>query len=811
VHELRFGWRRAWQQPGWSAVAVASLALGIAACTIVFTLLDRVVWRPLPIREPHRLVQLSSLDRMNRAGYLPLSALDVIDQADLFDGVCAFLTPQSTVEIGGEVRPLAALALSGRCFDVLGVRPAAGRLLGSSDDVRGAPNVAVLSYDMWQRQFSGAPDAIGRTFSIEGEPFTIVGVAERRFMGLQVGFPSLVMVPLRPLAFLPASIRNRPLAANVFARLRPTVSPEATFERLQTIWPDAIGNADAGQANGRPSATELRVQMTSAATGLDSTARTRFRIPLLALMGIAALVLAAASLNVASLHLLRFIERRREYAVRAALGASRWQLIREAAVETVLLLVPAVALSAWIAETGVRVLLDVYTATSRNFGLDSSVDSRVLLFVAAVAGLSWLGFGLGPICFVGSTPPAAVTANGAFGNSTRRGRASRSLVVAQIALTSLLVTCAGWFAGSIGELRAAPRGWTAEHLLVTRLAAIPGGYDDSFQASIYYRRLLEGIAALPGVRSVALTNAAPPIPTAFYREQVAAADRRDRIADATALRVSDEFFAALQLPLITGAGFARSDQPSDSRTAVVSEALARQLFDTTAVLDRLIVVRARGSEQTVRIVGVAADAVIDDPRVSTQPTIYLNYWQQDTAFQQFPALLVRSDARLDDVAAGVRAEIAAGGREYPLGMTPAIDSVEAGLVQERLLSITSSLFAGIGLFLAAVGLFGLVSRTVVSRTKELGIRAAVGATSRDLIRLVIGDTLFCLAAGIAIAIPLVVAAARLLGGLLYGPGAHRIDAIAVALGLVVATAVAAAWLPARRAARIDPLSALRLE
>ena len=457
-------------------------------------------------------------------------------------------------------------------------------------------------------------------------------------------------------------------------------------------------------------------------------------------------------------------------------------------------------------------LIEVYTASSGNFGLDTSPDPRVLLFVATSVALNWLGFGLAPMFVVGNTPPAAATVNGAFGNSLHRSRASRGLVVAQVALTSVLVASAAWFVTSVRELRAAPLGWTAERLATTRLAAIPGGYDDSFQSSIYYRRLLERLAGLPGVRSSALTNAVPPVPSPFYRVHVAPADARDQITNAVGLRVSDGFFAALQLPLVAGAGFSSSDQPSDERTAVVSEALARQLFDTTAVLDGQVVVRTPGgAQQMLRIVGVAADAAIGDPRAGREPTIYLNYWQQDTPFQQFATLVVRSDAPLDDVAAGVRAELAAAGREYPLGFSTAIDNVEAMLVQERLLAITSSLFAAIGLFLAAVGLFGLVSRTVVSRTKELGIHLAIGATSRDLVGLVVRDTVICLAAGIAVGIPLVIVAARLFGRLLYGPGAYSVGAIAITLALLMVTGIVAAWLPARRATKIDPLLALRLE
>jgi predicted permease len=759
------------------------------------------------------LVQLTAVDAQNRSGYLSSTAIDLIDQAGIFEGVCGFLTPQSTIEIGGEVRPIAALAVSGRCFDVLGVRPAAGRLIGPPDEIPGAPNVAVLSYDFWQTRFGGAPDVIGRTISIEGDPVAIVGVVERRFTGLQVGFPSHVFVPLRPRTFLPASLRNIPLSANVFARLPGAASSTAAFERLQSIWPDVRRQSVpiAAQGPQRTAWLETRVQMTSAATGLDSLVRTRFHTPLLALMAIAMIVLATASINVAGVLVTTTIERRREYAVRAALGASRLRLVRQAAIETLVLLVPAVALGAWLSYSVVQLLLSIYASTSRNFGLDAAPDVRVLIFVIGIASVAWLLFAIGPLVIVGRTPPGLIAADGAFGNTKRRSRTGRGLVAAEISLSLLLVTCAAWFAGSLRELRAAPRGWTAEGLLTTRLAAIPGGYAGAFEPAAYYRGLLERVAALPGVRAAALTHVAPPIASAFFRERVIAVAERERSADPIAVRVSDGFFAAVQLPLAAGVEFARFDGPSQSRTAVVSESLALQLFDTRAPLGRHVVVRHRSGDQIVRIVGVAADATIGDPRAGSEPAIYLNYWQQEPGYQQSPALLVRSDAALEAVAAAVRTEIATSGREYALGMSPAIDQVEARLVQERLMSVTAILFAVIGLFLAVVGVFGLVSITVVSRTKELGIRLAIGATRREVMRLVMRDTLVCLACGVAGGIPLVIASARLLASLVYGQTVYRASAITVTVLLVVTASLVAAWLPARRAARIDPLSALRLE
>ena len=238
--ELRYAWRGLSKRPLLSALTIASVAVGIAACTAVFTLLDAIVMRPLPVANPEQLVQISSLNRQNRAGYIAPGALDLIEDAGIFANTCGFLTPLSTVEIAGRVRPVASLALSGRCFELLGIRPAAGRLLAPADDVAGAANVVVISYDTWRAEFGAASDAVGRIISIEGVPFTIVGITERGFGGLQVGFPTRLMVPISPQAFLPISSRSSRLATNAFARLQPGITFEQANRRLETLWPEIL-------------------------------------------------------------------------------------------------------------------------------------------------------------------------------------------------------------------------------------------------------------------------------------------------------------------------------------------------------------------------------------------------------------------------------------------------------------------------------------------------------------------------------------------------------------------------------------------
>src|SRR5262245_35771178 len=278
IQDVKYAWRAVLAKPAFALLAVTTLALGIAASTAVFTLLDALVFRPIRVHQPNRLVQLAAIDQRGRPGYLSLAALNLIEREQLFDSVCAFVTPQSTVDMNGRVGPIAALALSADCFRTFRISPAAGRLLRPEDSRPGAPNVVVLSYDVWQREFDGRADAIGTIVRIEGEPFTVIGVTERSFDGVQAGFPSRLMMPLEPKSFLPAPLRPSLYAANVFARLRDGTSLEQIADRLQVIWPGVLDRSlpDGLDARGRSAWLASRVSVTSAATGLDSTVRSRF-------------------------------------------------------------------------------------------------------------------------------------------------------------------------------------------------------------------------------------------------------------------------------------------------------------------------------------------------------------------------------------------------------------------------------------------------------------------------------------------------------------------------------------------------------
>ena len=812
AHEVKHACRALAAKPLFATLAASTLALGIGASTAAFTVLDAIVFRPLRVPEPQRLVQLATLDQQGRTGYISLAALNVIDREQILENSCAFLTPQATIEVNGRVGPAAALALSKDCFAMLGVTAAAGRLIAPADSTPGAANVAVLSYDLWQSEFDGRPDAIGRVVKVEGEAFTIIGATPRHFTGLQVGFPPRLMVPLEPKSFLPAPLRPSLAAANVFARLPRGTSRQQLAERLQTLWPGVLRDSVPPALDDRARQAWLasRLSVSTAQTGLDSTVRSRFAYPLTALLGIALLVLIVSCVNLANLLLARAVLQRREHAIRAALGASRGQLVLEAAMESALLLIPAVIGGVWLSYLAATALVSIYRLTSANFSIDVAPEARTLVFVGGTACVAWICFALGPVVRRSRVDPAATLTASSSRHTTGDARPRRLLLIAQIAMTAVLVASAAWFADALRQLRNTPLGFTTDAVISARLAPMPAGYNPPFNAFEYYRRLVESVEALPGVGSVAVTSAQP-LSAFSLRTAIATSDRPESEIDVQVLRVSHAFFRTLSLPMIAGQDFSRSDRPGGVRTAIVSESLARRLFDRRDAVGEYIRVGTQPADQRIRVVGIAADARLNDPRSSDMFQLYVNYWQQEPPYQQFPALLVKSEANPAAFDPAFRALLAREGREYALSIRGLSDNLEATLIQERLLAIASSFFGAIGLLLAGSGLFALLSVIVASRTREFGIRMAVGATRRQVVSLVLGETLVSLASGLGAGVPLVWFAGRFASSLLHGVNPVGLSAAGITVAAIAAIGLLATWLPARRATRINPLDALRSE
>jgi len=621
MRTLRYAWRQLRRSPAFTVAAIVSPALGIGANMAIFTLADALLFRSLPVKDPGRLLRVASIDPTGRPVVMPSTFVDLLRQERVFDGVCGFLTPLSTADIGGRVTPMSALALSGDCFDTLGVRPALGRFFTLAEDRAEAPKVVVLSYDEWQQDFGGEPEVLGRTIRIEGTPFTIVGVTERRFTGLLVAFPPRLLFPVTQLVF--PGVKPAFLPQDVFARLKPTDSIAQVTARIGTEWPGLLNAAmSPGLATtARDRFLARRPLVAPASTGLDYSLRGRFERPLLALLAISGLVLLVSCVNVASLLLARGLERRREAAVRVALGAGRWTLVRDALAESLMILAAGVVVGILVAYWAARVLVTLYGATNATFALEVAPDVHTLWFACGISTAAFLVFAVGPAWKASEIDIAAFQAASSR-VAGARSRARRIVVMAQVALTLVLVTVGSLFIDALVALQRAPLGFTVERVLDARLAPMPGGYDRPFVADSYYRALLDGMASLPGVEAVAIAHGTPLV--TLVQPEPAGIVGSDASVPVEPQIVTDGFFKALEIPLVAGQDFRRRDESAGTRTVIVSQSLARVLFGTENAVGRRIRVGSNPDNQALEIIGVARDAVLTRPQRKNTMIAYLN-------------------------------------------------------------------------------------------------------------------------------------------------------------------------------------------
>jgi predicted permease len=815
------------KSPGFTLAVVLSLGLGIGANTAIFSLIDVVLWRMLPVQDPAGLWVLEP--GLTYQQYRALGERNEVAR------LAAYAIARFNVSIDGRVEPTAdGQLVSGGYFSLLGVEPVIGRRIGEEDDrlPNGHP-VAMISAGYWKRRFGGEPSVLGRVMSISGRPFTIIGVTPPEFFGVEVGMNPDVFVPVMMQPTVMPSLENlleRPIIYRTWLTTLLRLQPGVPFPRAATDL-EGVWRREVPPAVGKPVGPPDHLALRPAATGLSSL-RSQFSQPLFVLMAIVGVVLVIACLNTANLLLARAAARRPELAMRLALGASRWRVTRQLLVESVVLAVLGGAAGIALAFWATRLLL-IYMSSGRSpIVLDVSPNVRTLAFTAAVSVATGIVFGLAPA--LRGTRTELWSAFNHLGSLARRGHGTlgprKVLATFQVALSLLLLIMAGLFVRSLQRLSGDDFGVSRQTVLVVPVE--PRGSDQrnipgtTARLDGIYRTLVERVATIPGVRSVSLGQSTPtrPVPGAMASVPLPSGD---------ALRVPlvmlyANYFATIGVPLVAGRDFTDRDlEPDAPAVCVVNEAFARQMFPGQDPIGRTCFTGRRPrvrdatgprydtAEQPYQIVGVVKDSRYAHPRSEVQPVVYLTFLQTGTGRGQM-VLHVRVDSNLKGVVSSLRQEILRVDPTLPtFDIHTLSEEMDAALIQERLIAMLARLFGALALLLSSIGLYGLLAFGVVQRTAELGLRMALGAGRGDVVRMIVQEALLLVAAGMACGVPLAFAVSRLAGsqisGLLFGVEATDPLVIAQAGALLLAVSAIAAYLPARRASQVDPLVALRTE
>src|SRR5216684_1696444 len=817
LQSLRYTVRVLAKSPVFTTVAFLSLALGIGANTAIFTLINALILRDVPVRQPERLVYLSAVRQGNKITLSYPMFREVERGQRVFSGMIGWggnWTPN--VEVNGVLSKDRVLSVTANCYSELGAFPFLGRLLTSEDEnLSGGANsqVAVIGYEFWQRRFGAAPDVVGKQIRIEGHPFTIIGVTRKWFTGLTPGEPPDITVPLTAMPLIQSGafdLESRSLLwLHPIGRLKDGVTIQQARAQLQSFWPDVLLATASTQAPGlrRQTFLSMGLDVSSAAKGVRGNLRSQFERPLYVLAGIVGLILLVACVNLANLMLARAASRSHEMSVRVAIGASRGTLVGQVLAESLSLAFAGALLGLAFAYWGSRLL--VLLMTEGTVSLDLRPDLTVLS-LAVLAGLfTGILFGLAPAWRCSREDPASLLQQNARSLSGGAGKLGKALIVMQVALSLILLLGAGLFVRSFERLRSLDLGFNQSSLLQVRLNPKPGGYDKLDMGS-YHKQLLQRIANIPNVSSVAFVDFSIPSPNAWHETvSLASADPNTgihHVADGTT--VSSGFFQTLGIPLLLGRPFQETDDEKHPHVAIVNSALAERLFPNDDAIGKTVRFGFMPEFQSIEIIGIARNARILDLRSAATPVIFLSCLQYPG---QWGDLIVRTNGPPEALAKTVGYGVESLEHEYALSTKTIPQVISGALVEERVTAMLSSFFAALALLLASIGLYGLMSYSVTRRTREIGIRVAVGAQRQNVLWLVLRETLALALLGIAIGIPSALAATRLIASMLFGLSPSDIPTITAVSLLLLLVALFAGYLPARRASAIDPIVALRTE
>jgi predicted permease len=818
---LRYTLRVLAKSPVFTTVAILSLALGIGANTAIFTLINALLLRDLPVRQPERLVQLIAVRPDSKVPFSYPMFREVERNQRVFTGLIGWgAGGMQNVEVNGILSQNFVVTVTGNGYSELGVTPLLGRLLIPEDSNPSSgttSQVAVLGYEFWRSRFGGTPDVVGKQIRVEGHPFTIIGVTRKWFAGMTTGQPPDITIPIT--AYPPLMEGNdftldsrSILWLSVIGRLKDGLTIDQARAQLQSFWPDVLLATASTETPGprRQRFLSMGLEVSSAAKGFASGLRTQFSRPLYVLAGIVGLILLVACVNLANLMLARAAARSHEMSVRVAIGASRRSLARQVLSESLSLSLAGALLGLAFAFWGSHLL--VFLMTEGHLfpvTLDLSPDLRVLSLTISVALLTGILFGFAPAWRSSREDPAAVLQQNARSLGSGTGKLSKALIITQVALSLVLLLGAGLFVRSFERLRSLDLGFQKESVLEITLYPRPGGYQN-LDLNNYHMQLLARISSLPGVGSVSLGTTTIPSPQGWH--DIVSPMTTDSSTGirlmANAALVSPGFFRTLGIPLLRGRDFVEADDQHHTRLAIVNSNLAEGLFPNGDAIGKTIRFGFMPDYENIEIVGIARNARIFDIRDATTPVLFLSSLQYP---HEWGGLLVRTKESPEALEKTIGHEVESLGHEYVLRTRTVAQTIDADLVEERVTAMLSGFFAALALLLASIGLYGLMSYTVTRRTREIGIRVAVGAQRQNVLWLVLRETLALTLLGIAIGIPSALAATRLIARMLFGLSPSDLPTITVVSLILLLVALFAGYLPARRASAIDPIVALRTE
>ncbi|HTI69354.1 MAG TPA: ABC transporter permease [Candidatus Limnocylindria bacterium] len=812
AQDWRYGWRTLRSSPGFTLTALLSLALGIGANTAVFSIMNAVMLKSLPVEDPQRLVRVRS---GGNGVFTNPQWEEIRNHQQAFSGMLAYGNTRFDLAMGGESQPARGMFASGDFFRVLGVPALLGRVFTSEDDRRGGGEsgpVAVISHRFWETHFHGDTNIIGKTFHLNRLSFQIIGITPAWFTGLEVDTAYDIAIPLGCKSLMDSDVDVLAHRSYwwlcVLARLPAGATPQQAATRLNILAPEIMRATLPGGWDGDGKAEYLRrlFDLQPAATGFSGIA-TDYRQALFTLMAVTALVLLIACANIANLMLARAAARQREITIRLAIGAGRRRLIRQLLAESLLLALLGIPGGLLLAHWGAKLLVSLIATSGNPLEFSVSPDLSVFAFTTTMAIATGFLFGLAPALLATRVAPNEVLKKGGHGGHGRsRFRLGQALVAGQIALSLLLLVGAGLFIATLRNLGQVPAGFRSQNVLLLEINT--QGLVPKEARNQLYNGMLERFRAIPGVDSAA-SVALPPLIYGVWNETVEPEGYPGKPGQDTLLyfnQVSSDYLKTLGTPLLYGRDFDSRDTLSSPKTMIITETAARNFFRATNPIGKTITVE--GSKKRYEIIGVIADVKYRHLRESTLPVGYTDMAQEPDPWPSMN-FAVRAGRGGASVIPALRAAVEQTNPALSVEFRDFELQVRETMRQERMIAMLSAFFGGLALLLAIIGLYGVTSYAVAQRQGEIGIRMALGARRAAVVSLVLRDVIRILLMGGLVGSIAAIASGRLIASLLYGIRPTDPATLIISIMVLGVATLVAGYLPARRAARLNPMAALR--